>query len=66
METDRSEKPLTKIYQKMVEPAWDFPRIDQVIGRAIRYGSHANLPVNQLNSEPHTDTGKDTNDKESK
>ena len=64
METDCSEKPQTKIY--IIEPAWDFPCIKQVIGRAIRYGSHANLPVNQLKTEPHTDTGKDTNDKEIK
>ena len=43
-----SEKPQTKIYQKIIEPVWDFPCIKQVIGRVIRYGSHANLPVNQL------------------
>ncbi len=61
-----SEKPQTKIYQKIIEPAWGFPCIKQVVGRAIRYGSHANLPVNQLKSEPHTDTGKHTNDKEIK
>jgi hypothetical protein len=69
METDCSEKPQTKIYQnqKMLDfGLWDFPRIEQVIGRAIRYDSHANLPVIQLKTEPHTDTGKDTNDKEIK
>ena len=31
----------------IMEPHWNEPRIDQVIGRAIRYLSHANLPPEQ-------------------
>lgn len=31
------------------EPSWNDPRIDQVIGRAIRYKSHISLPPNERN-----------------
>ena len=34
----------------LIVPVWDFPHTEQIIGRLIRYGSHANLPVNQLKS----------------
>lgn len=29
---------------QLMEPHWNNPRLDQVIGRAVRYGSHAHLP----------------------
>ncbi len=33
----------------ITEPGWNDPRIDQVIGRAIRYKSHIALPPNERN-----------------
>lgn len=33
----------------IMEPHWNEPKIDQVIGRAIRYKSHSNLPKNERN-----------------
>lgn len=36
----------TKLVQ-ILEPHWNDPRIDQVIGRAVRYQSHAHLPENE-------------------
>jgi len=32
---------------KVMEPHWNDPKLDQVIGRGIRYGSHAHLPEDQ-------------------
>jgi hypothetical protein len=32
---------------QVAEPHWNDAKIDQVIGRAIRYKSHAHLPENQ-------------------
>jgi superfamily II DNA/RNA helicase len=29
---------------QIMEPHWNNPRLDQVIGRAVRYGSHSHLP----------------------
>lgn len=31
----------------LMEPFWNFTRIDQVVGRAVRYRSHADLPEDQ-------------------
>ena len=36
-------------YVYIMEPFWNQVRIDQVIGRAIRKGSHLELPVNERN-----------------
>ena len=33
----------------ITEPTWNDPRIDQVIGRTIRYKSHNDLPLNERN-----------------
>lgn len=33
----------------IVEPYWNFSRIDQVIGRGVRFCSHADLPVKDRN-----------------
>ena len=33
----------------ILEPYWNFTRIQQVIGRAIRKGSHINLPLSERN-----------------
>ena len=33
----------------IIEPHWNFTRMEQVIGRAIRKGSHASLPKSQRN-----------------
>jgi len=37
----------------ILNPAWNDPRIDQVIGRGIRYGSHAHLPEDQRHVNVH-------------
>jgi len=34
---------------QLLEPHWNHNRIEQVIGRGIRYGSHAALPENERN-----------------
>jgi superfamily II DNA or RNA helicase len=34
---------------KVLEPHWNDPKLDQVIGRGIRFGSHAHLPEDQRN-----------------
>ena len=34
-----------------MEPHWNQSRIDQVIGRAVRYHSHSKLPENKKNVE---------------
>jgi SNF2 family DNA or RNA helicase len=34
---------------QILEPAWNSPRIEQVAGRGIRYGSHEDLPLDQRN-----------------
>jgi len=36
----------TRLVQIM-EPHWNNPRLDQVVGRAVRYGSHSHLPKEQ-------------------
>ena len=33
----------------IVEPHWNDPKINQVIGRSARYNSHSHLPVNERN-----------------
>ena len=40
----------TKILQ-ILEPSWNQPNLDQVMGRAIRYKSHASLPENERHVE---------------
>jgi superfamily II DNA or RNA helicase len=40
----------TKLLQ-VLEPHWNDPKIDQVIGRAVRYQSHAHLPEGERKVE---------------
>lgn len=40
----------TKLLQ-VLEPHWNDPKIDQVIGRAVRYQSHVDLPENERTVE---------------
>ena len=40
----------TRLMQ-ILEPAWNEPKLEQVKGRAVRYGSHSHLPVHHRDVE---------------
>lgn len=37
----------------IMEPFWNYSRIEQVIGRGVRYKSHTHLPKNEQNVQPY-------------
>lgn len=44
----------------IIEPSWNMSKIDQIIGRGIRFQSHSNLPLNERNVQIYLHTAIDT------
>lgn len=44
----------------IIEPSWNMSKIDQIIGRGIRFQSHSNLPLKERNVQIYLHTAIDT------
>lgn len=44
----------------IIEPSWNMSKIDQIIGRGIRFQSHKDLPVNERNVQIYLHTAIDS------